>query len=203
MSTESAAPELTARERRRMRTMAAIQQAALELFVEQGYEATTVEQIAQAADISPATFFRYYPSKEDVVRSDEYDGMLTKFLVERPPEEDVYTAVRETMRRLAPLLEQAGPDLLRRARLLMSTPGLRAQMWEAEHANQELLAEVIAPRMGRSATDFTVRVTAASITSAAFTAVLDWVDTGGAEPLNVLFQRALDVIDPARGPDRT
>jgi AcrR family transcriptional regulator len=61
------------RERKKARTRAAIREHALRLFREQGYSVTTIEQIAAAAEISPATFFRYFPTKEDVVLQDDFD----------------------------------------------------------------------------------------------------------------------------------
>ena len=61
------------RERKKARTRAAIREHALRLFREQGYDATTIDQIAEAAEVSPSTFFRYFPTKEDVVLQDELD----------------------------------------------------------------------------------------------------------------------------------
>src|SRR5207344_3192834 len=67
------------RERKKARTRAAIREHAFRLFRAQGYDATTVEQIAEAAEVSPSTFFRYFPTKEDVVLQDDIDvlGMET------------------------------------------------------------------------------------------------------------------------------
>ncbi len=71
------------RTRRRGLNRTAIQRAALRLFEQQGYEATTVVQIAREAGVSHMTFFRCFPAKEDVVLSDEYDPMLEELVRER------------------------------------------------------------------------------------------------------------------------
>jgi len=143
-----------------MRTISAIQQAALRLFAEQGFERTTVEQIAAAADVSPATFFRYYPAKEAVVRSDEFDLLLVRGLAERPPEEGLYEAVRAAVHQVLPYIEQARDTVLERYRLVAGSPGLRAQLVDAQRANTDWLAGALAPRLGREPADLQVRVVA-------------------------------------------
>src|SRR5215475_14356464 len=90
------------RERRRSRMRLMIQAEAFRLFAEKGYAQTTVEEIADAAAISPRTFFRYFPSKEDVVMWDEYDDPVALDLLEQRPDheplaETMLAVIRETL----------------------------------------------------------------------------------------------------------
>src|SRR5260370_11697315 len=75
------------RERKKLKTKEAIQREALRLFKERGYSETTIEQIAAAAEISPSTFFNYFPTKEDVVLFDRYDPMIFSMMTSIPASE--------------------------------------------------------------------------------------------------------------------
>src|ERR1700759_975209 len=85
------------RERKKARTRASLREHALRLFREQGYQATTVEQIAAAAEVSPSTFFRYFPTKEDVVLQDDMDTRMLEALARQPSELSPIAAVRAAM----------------------------------------------------------------------------------------------------------
>ena len=69
------------RERKKTATRDRLRNCALGLFHEQGYEATTVEQITAAAGVSHMTFFRYFPTKEDVALADNYDPLIVELLL--------------------------------------------------------------------------------------------------------------------------
>src|SRR5271167_1253240 len=86
------------RERKKARTRASLREHALRLFREQGYHATTVEQIAAAAEVSPSTFFRYFPTKEDLVLQDDMDDRVLRALARQPPELAPLAAIRAAMR---------------------------------------------------------------------------------------------------------
>jgi AcrR family transcriptional regulator len=90
-------PPTGLRERKKAKTRAAIRDHAMRLFDEQGYAATTVEQIAEAADVSPSTFFRYFPTKEDTVLADDYDPLIVAELRAQPPEMNPIEAIRRSI----------------------------------------------------------------------------------------------------------
>src|SRR5215467_5528655 len=94
----SSPPAQGLRERKKAKTRAAIQQHALRLIQEQGYEATTIEQIAEAAEVSPSTFFRYFPTKEDVVLYDDLDPLLFAAFEAQPAELNPIQAMRCALR---------------------------------------------------------------------------------------------------------
>ena len=116
------------RERKKARTRAAIREHALRLFREQGYQATTVEQIAAAAEVSPSTFFRYFPTKEDVVLQDDMDVRLLEALDRQPADLAPLQAVRAAVREAWTSFTPAEWDLIREgARLSAEVPEIRAR----------------------------------------------------------------------------
>src|ERR1700712_5144937 len=97
MSTPADTAPIGLRERKKIRTRAAIRDNAMRLFREQGYTATTVDQIAEAADVSPSTFFRYFPNKEAVVLADDVDPLVIRALHDADPHLTPMAAVRQAL----------------------------------------------------------------------------------------------------------
>jgi AcrR family transcriptional regulator len=184
------------RERKKQKTRDAIQRAAMRLFAEQGYEATTIEQIADAVEISPSTFFNYFPSKEDVVFTDDYDQLFVSVFAGRPAEEPLGVAIRQTVTQaLGEVLERDRDVILTRARLVLSEPALRARVWEDLVQAQQQFASLIASRTGRPADDFEVRITAMVVVAALAAASEEWVRSDGRPDMMEMINRALDVVE--------
>jgi AcrR family transcriptional regulator len=142
------------RERKKTKTRFAIQQEALRLFQEQGYQATTVEQIAEAADVSPSTVFRYFPTKDALVLTDDYDPIMVERFRAQPVELSVVaafrTALRETFQDMPPEQIKAASE---RNALIMAVPELRAAFADFTASSIRLVGELVAERTGRPADD--------------------------------------------------
>ena len=162
------------RERKKARTRAAIQQHALRLFKEQGYPATTVEQIAAAVEVSPSTFFRYFPTKEDVVMYDDLDPLLIVAFEAQPPELSPVEALRGALHVVFSNL--SGPELdqqLERARLILSIPELRMRMLDQFYGVVQLLADLLARRTGRKPDEIAVRSLAGAMMGVLLAVITD------------------------------
>ena len=189
--TRSASP----RERRRTRTMRTIQGEALRLFAQRGYEQTTVEDIADAADISPRTFFRYFPTKEDVVLWDEYDAVIWDLLEQRPDDEPPGETMRAITRHAIEGLYRRDPErLLARNRLLFTVPAVRGRFLEFARAGVEVLSAGLAERRGLAPDDLKLRMTATAIVDAAGAAFDRWQRADGKTDLMPLLDEATDAL---------
>ena len=152
------------RERKKAKTKAAIREAAMQLFEDQGYASTTVEQIAAAAEVSPSTFFRYFPTKEDVILTDDYDPAFVAAIRAQPPEVPTIDALLAGMRSVFDELSPGEWELEnRRQRLFGTVPELRARAMQQMLEALDMLAAVIAERAGKPADDLASRVIAGAV----------------------------------------
>jgi AcrR family transcriptional regulator len=152
------------RERKKARTRASLREHALRLFREQGYQATTVEQIAAAAEVSPSTFFRYFPTKEDLVLQDDMDTRMIAALEQQPPELGPVAAVRGAIREVFGTYSAADMAIVSETiRLSMTVPEIRARSMDEFGRTISVVAEAVGKRAGRSADDMAVRAVAGAI----------------------------------------
>ena len=152
------------RERKRARTRRAIARAALELFDRQGFQDTTIAQIAEAADVSPRTVSSYFPHKEDLAFPDSEEAFadLDRRLRERPPDESATDALRSWIE--AWLSDHAERDRERRMRraVIARDEGLRAYEHRFMVRIQDALAEAIARDLGVTPRELEPRMAAAA-----------------------------------------
>jgi len=182
------------RARKKAATKRSIQEHALRLIVEKGYDATTVDEIAAAAGVSHMTFFRYFPRKEDVVEYDEYDPMLEELIAARPPEEPPLTALHMAVRAgLEQILATDREALLTRTRLVLHNPVLRSRNLIAQDTTRDLFARALAHRAGLPEPDLASTVQASAVLGAMAPAVSAWAD-GDAEDLVALLDAAFAAL---------
>ncbi|MGW0771341.1 TetR/AcrR family transcriptional regulator [Streptomyces sp. NPDC002676] len=182
------------RERKKLRTRRAIREAARRLIDERGYDNTTIEQIAAMAEVSPSTVFRYFPSKEHIVLTDDYAQSSMAFLRERPADEPPLAALRgaltEMVRRLA---GDVSAEYRWRRELVRQVPAVRALVGETQDRMVDAACAVLAERTGRPADDLELRVLVGAVTGA-FHQVL-WGDHSEDTDLLEMVDRALALLE--------
>jgi AcrR family transcriptional regulator len=154
------------RERKKQRTRETIARAAHELFVERGYQATTLPEIAEAADVSTRTIFAYFPSKEDILFSDleQMKDALTRALAERPEGKDALETVRDFILFSRPAeTNELGAQL---HLCISSDPTLRNHLRARITQLEEVIAPAIAADLGVSEDDTRTQLVTASLTAA-------------------------------------
>jgi AcrR family transcriptional regulator len=163
------------RERKKARTRASIREHALRLFREQGYQATTVEQIAAAAEVSPSTFFRYFPTKEDVVLQDDMDTVMLEAFERQPPGLSPVAAVRAATREaLDSMSPEVWEQIRQTTRLTMTVPEVRARAMDEFSRTIGVMAEAMGKRTGRSPDDLAVRALAGAVIGVIMSVTMPW-----------------------------
>ncbi|TDV42606.1 TetR/AcrR family transcriptional regulator [Actinophytocola oryzae] len=175
------------RERKKARTKIAIQSHAVRLFREQGYAATTVEQVAEAAEVSPSTVFRYFPTKEDLVVHDDYDPVIYAAFESQPPELNLIQAWRAAIREAFAQMTPRDVEIqLDRGRLLLSVPELWGATLHGTRETLEIITDLSAARVGTSPEDPALQATVGAIFGVLLTAALNWVRTEDPKILSTL-----------------
>lgn len=174
------------RARKKLDTRRRIESAALGLFEGDGFEQTTVGDIAAAADIAPRTFFHYFATKEDVILSDYADRLrrIVSVLTERPSQEHAWQALQQAFLVVAADYESEQAQLWRRFRIMATTPSVFARSLQLQAGWEDTLAEALAGRLGvdRGA-DITPRLMASTALAAMRASLAHWLAGGGASSL--------------------
>jgi AcrR family transcriptional regulator len=180
----------TRRERKKLETRAALEQAALRLFGEKGYDQTTVEDIAEAADVAVRTFFRYFSSKQDVLFGEVVTDRITRLrteLANRPETEEPLASVIAVMNLLdfAPNEEQ---QVLARMELMRRQPTLVTRYLEIIDELRTAVVEFVAERTGLDPRRDLYPALVAGAWATVWDAALKiWVESGGKRSLRGLW----------------
>lgn len=206
-STPAAQPRLGLRERKKIKTRTAIRRATYRLVQEQGYDATTIEQIAEAAEVSPSTVFRYFPTKEDIVITDEYDPLLEEELRARPADEPLMESLREVLQTAVERSLSGGyetrEEMALRGRLMVEVPAVRFRMTESMSVTGRMMCEVVAERTGRDPGDLEVRVFCMGVVGALLEASRYWAEQGQRGDLRAYVTRTMDVLQHGLPPRKS
>jgi TetR/AcrR family transcriptional regulator, regulator of mycofactocin system len=186
------------RERKKQETRRALEQAALRLFAERGYEQTTVEEIAEAADVAVRTFFRYFSSKQHVLFGDvvtDRVGRLRTELAARPADEDPIDSIRA----VSDLLDFADSDeeqaILARLDLMRRQPTLTSRYLDLIHQLRLVVVEFVAMRTGLDPREDLYPLLVAGATSSAWDASLMlWAASDGQRSLRDIRQEAFAAL---------
>ncbi|MFF6780087.1 TetR family transcriptional regulator [Streptomyces sp. NPDC012510] len=187
------------RERMRATVREEVVEVANRLFTEQGFDRTTVDQIAAEVGLSRASLFRYFGTKEDIVLGglEETGRRIAEALAARPDEESPWEALRRAFDVLTRMNEAAPQQTLGYLRMLQETPSLRARHHEKQMGWQELLVPEITRRLAAdpdSPEDTRASALAASALACLDVAATAWVDREGTFPLAELLDRAMGAL---------
>jgi AcrR family transcriptional regulator len=173
-----------------------LREAALRLFAKQGYDTTTIEEIAERAGVSTRTFFRYFPTKEDVLYHGERDWVQTVLdaYPKKPATLNDLDAMRVTFEDLAPELGKSRRSLALYQRAVDSSPTLRGSEQDHQHESTAVLAQAIATRRGQSTPDEGCSLLAA-IAMLTYRRALDiWLNGSGAATLATVITKEFKLL---------
>jgi AcrR family transcriptional regulator len=184
------------RERKKARTRAAIREHAIRLFSENGYEKTTVDLIAAAADISPSTFFRYFPTKEDLVLQDDLDVRMLEAFARQPAGVPPIAAIRAAVKEALGSFTEAEMDQIRvTTELSLTVPDIRARAMDEFARTIAVVGQAVADRCGRSPDDLPVRALAGAVIGVIMAVSMPWSSFQGSPDALALFAQVDEALD--------
>ncbi|HEU4668935.1 MAG TPA: TetR family transcriptional regulator [Arthrobacter sp.] len=192
---------LPVRERTRRAVRSDLTQLAVELFVDKGYDETTIDELAAAAGMSKRTFFRYFASKEELVMG-KYEVLgeqLAEDLAARPAGEPIWTSLRQMFGRVVEYFESEarGATTIAMEKIVRDHPTLNASYLDRVSRMQELVLD-----KARIRTDWLdpADPRAAAVVGAAFSCLIaawtTWLTTNQERPFGDLLDQAMDAIEP-------
>jgi AcrR family transcriptional regulator len=191
---EPAAPE-SRRERKKRATRDAIRVAALELFVDRGFDGVTVEQICARADVATSTFFRHFPTKEDVVLDDFSDRgrQLLEALDAQPAgigPTDLLLGASQVWR-----LSRRPAEVLRAETMLLAAePALRIRLDQVLVTWEEPIADRLASRYGLDPVSLDLKLAAAWFVTTIRVVIREWALAGGTDDVYAVGARAIGTL---------
>ncbi|MER7963220.1 helix-turn-helix domain-containing protein [Streptomyces ardesiacus] len=177
-----------------------IQTLAVRMFVERGYDATTVADIAEAAGVAPMTVYRHFPTKEDLVLVDQNGPLVAEHIAATSPAQPLVRRIGSALvAAAATLTGGARPDdpatddtfLLARLQLMISTPALRARHLDSHYALQQAIVDALADDATDPDAAFRARAAAGACLAAMHTALVRWAEDDGRTELPGLIVQAL------------
>ena len=190
------------RDRKKERTRRTIERVALDLFEEGGFDGTTIDQIAAAADIAPRTFFHYFPSKEDVVLTD-YATRLDRIVaaVQASPSDGApWSALQAAFMSVAADYETEREELLRRFRIIQATPSVAARNLQIQTTWEDAVTDAVAGWLDLdAATDLRPRLIAGAALAAMRASLRRWLTDDGSSRLPDHIAYCFDLMETGLG----
>lgn len=180
---------------RSQRTRETLQEHAIRLFSERGFDSVTVEEVARAAGVSHMTFFRHFPTKESVVLDDPYDPLVAEAVSRQDPDLPAVERVRRGVLEAWEGIEEPGDDMVRRkVRLAADHPSLRARVWENNLRTERIIVRALTES---DVPALEARVAAGAVLGALTAALFDWAESESTESLGARIRQAMGQLGTA------
>ncbi|WIB65934.1 TetR/AcrR family transcriptional regulator [Curtobacterium sp. MCBD17_040] len=189
--------QTTAWDRQRAAVRDEISRAAIDLFLRQGFEGTTIDQILESVGVSRRSFFRYFGTKEDVVLGDlvARGAAIAEALAARPVSEEPWDAISGAFHAADETTTLNRESTLALGRMLFDTPSLLARHLEKRLRWQDMLVPLIAARLAdTNDRDLRAHAIVASALTCLDAASREWVQSGGRHDLADLYDQAVSAV---------